>query len=43
MAKVISASIYKKKHKKKGQAAKNSTSRNKDSKLYKKAYKGQGR
>jgi hypothetical protein len=43
MAKAIVSSIYKKKHKKKGLAAKNSTSSNKDSKLYKKSYKGQGR
>ena len=43
MAKVTTGSSYIKKPKKRGSAAKNKTSNNKNSKLYKKAYRGQGR
>lgn len=43
MAKVISSSSYAKKPKRKGVAAKTKTSTNKNSKLYNKPYKGQGR
>lgn len=43
MAKVISASSYMKKNKKKGLASKNKSSNNKDGKLYRKSYRGQGR
>jgi hypothetical protein len=43
MAKATSGSSYIKKPKKRGVAAKNQTSTNKASKLYKKAYRGQGR
>jgi len=43
MAKTTNVSIYREKPKKKGLAAKNKTSKNKSSKLYKKAYRGQGR
>lgn len=43
MAKVTSAGAYLKKPKKKGVAAKTKTSKNKNSKLYKKPYRGQGR
>jgi hypothetical protein len=41
--KSLNVSIYKHKSKTKGLASKNKTSNNKDSKLYKKSYKGQGR
>jgi hypothetical protein len=43
MAKAINSSSYIKKSKKRGVAAKNKTSTNKASKLYKKQYRGQGR
>lgn len=43
MAKAISTSSYVKKSKTRGVAAKNKTSTNKGSKLYKKPYRGQGR
>ncbi len=42
-AKGMSVSLYVAKPKKRGVAAKNKTSTNKGSKLYKKPYKGQGR
>jgi len=43
MAKATSGTSYIKKPNKQGVAAKNQTSTNKKSKLYKKPYKGQGR
>lgn len=43
MAKATTGSSYIRKPKKRGVAAKNQTSSNKKSKLYKKPYKGQGR
>lgn len=43
MAKATTGSSYIKKPKKRGMAAKNQTSNNKNSKLYKKPYRGQGR
>jgi|VirMetMinimDraft_7_1064189.scaffolds.fasta_scaffold217994_2 hypothetical protein len=43
MAKAINSSSYIKKPKKRGLAAKTQTSKTKTSKLYKKAYRGQGR
>jgi len=43
MAKILPVGNYVKKAKKKGVAAKNKTSTNKGSKLYKKSYKGQGK
>ncbi len=43
MAKAISGGTYVKKASKSGLAAKTKTSNNKSSKLYKKAYKGQGK
>lgn len=43
MAKTINNSFYVKKNKKQGLAAKSKTSKNKNSKLYKKPYKGQGK
>lgn len=42
-AKTLNIATYVQQSKKKGLAAKNKTSSNKNSKLYKKAYKGQGR
>jgi hypothetical protein len=42
MAKTINSSAYIKKPKKRGVAAKSKTSTNKNSKLYKKPYRGQG-
>ena len=42
MAKIIKAISYIKKPKTRGVAAKSKTSSNKNSKLYKKPYKGQG-
>lgn len=43
MAKAIAGSTYIKKATKNGLAAKTKTSNNKSSKLYKKAYRGQGK
>ena len=43
MAKIINATSYIKKSKTRGVAAKSKTSSNKNSKLYKKPYRGQGK
>ena len=43
MAKTMNVSAYQAKPKKRGVAAKTKTSTNKNSKLYKKPYRGQGR
>ena len=43
MSKSISINTYREKSKKRGLSAKNKISKNKKSKLYKKAYRGQGR
>jgi hypothetical protein len=43
MAKAVSGNSYIKKSKKQGLASKNNTSKSKTSKLYKKAYRGQGK